>query len=63
MLNKLTTQADSFYRDMEVEGVIHDQEGLKVFLDNLVNFLESQGGAVEGMKYLDGREKGGNVNG
>jgi hypothetical protein len=55
MLNELTTKADSFYRDLEEEGVIHNQEDLKNFLNNLVDYLESIGGKVEGMKYTDNR--------
>lgn len=55
MLNELTTQADSFYRDLEEEGVIHDQEALKNFLNNLVDYLELIGGKVEGLKYTNNR--------
>lgn len=57
MLNTLTTQADAFYREMEEYGEIENQEGLKNFLNNLIYYLESEGGAVEGMKYLDKREE------
>lgn len=62
-LNKLTTQADNFYTifdandfegygKAEVEVLKYD---LKVFMDELVDFLEDQGGKANGVHYADGR--------
>jgi hypothetical protein len=56
VLDKLTTQADSLFREMEEEGSIQNLEELKTFLDNLTNYLESIGGACERIGYVDNRE-------
>lgn len=51
-LDQLTTQADSYFRDLQQEGKIDaDSDQIKAFFDTLVNFLESQGGRVGEMKY------------
>lgn len=54
-LDKLTTQADSFFTELECEGQIDNQIALLNFLDELVDFLEGMGGQVDTMKYLDNR--------
>jgi hypothetical protein len=56
-IDQLTTQADGFFCELECEGKIANQAALLKFLDNLVDYLEMNGGKVEGMSYLDKREK------
>lgn len=54
-LNELTTKADELYTSMEDESGYHDVQNFmddtKEFLDNLINYLESIGGRVDGMGY------------
>jgi uncharacterized protein YeeX (DUF496 family) len=57
LLNELTTQADQFYTELEDEGTIQDGAKLLTFLDNLVDYLEMNGGRVEGMEYIREKEE------
>lgn len=55
-LDRLTTEADNFYTELEDEGRIHDGKALLSFLDELVDFLEGKmGGRVESVRYKDSR--------
>lgn len=55
-LDKLTTQADMFFTELECEGEIENKKSLLTFLDEVVELLEGGlGGRVERVQYLDGR--------
>jgi hypothetical protein len=56
-LDQLTTRADRYYCTLADEGTIEDLESLQHFMSELVTYLESIGGCVKGIQYLDGREK------
>jgi hypothetical protein len=49
-LNALTTKADELYTSLD-EGQVLCEVETKVFLNQLVDYLESIGGKVEGIEY------------
>ncbi|QJI52314.1 hypothetical protein [Psychrobacillus phage Perkons] len=56
-LNELTTKADELYRNLSDENAYNDTSDftsdVEGFLDHLINYLESIGGQVEGMTYVN----------
>jgi hypothetical protein len=57
LLNQLTTKADELYTSVS-DGQILCETEVAVFLNKVVDFLESIGGRVEGIEYKPQNEMG-----